>query len=45
MNIVDMVKRQLIVVLVPEFTICTLPTMEVVSTIRKAKTAFFQMSP
>ena len=43
MNIVDMVKRQLIVVLVPGFTIWALPTMKVVSAIRKAKIAFFQM--
>lgn len=43
MNIVNMVKRQLIVVLVPGFTICTLPTMKVISAIRKAKIAFSQM--
>jgi len=43
MNIVNMVKRQLIVVLVLGFTIWALPTMGIVPTIRKAKTAFFQM--
>ena len=43
MNIVNVVKRQLIVVLVLGFTIWTLPTTGVVSTIRKAKAALLQM--